>query len=29
VLITPEGNFRLIRRRQTLEQIVDNEVFDD
>ena len=29
VLITPEGNFRLIRRRQTLEQIVGNEVLGD
>ena len=29
VLITPDGDFRLIRRRQTLEQIVGNELLDD
>ena len=26
VLLTPNGDFRLIRRRQTLEQILSNEL---
>jgi diaminopimelate decarboxylase len=29
VLITREGDLRLIRRRQTLEQIIANELIDD